>query len=661
MIKRFLPLVILSTLHGQDLGMIQVESSKLEESILDLSSSVSKIDSEELSTHMSDDFKELSSAISNSNISGIGNRYNQTFSIRGINNYVGYESSVAMYIDDMPIPFSYGYDSIDFNNISSIEILKGAQGTQFGKGAQSAVINIYTKPFTNEFKGEAKLSYGSYNSKELYTKVSGPTSNKDLKYLFAFTKKTTDGFSTNKVTDANFDHSDYGSFYAKLNYNPDNPFDITLNYSNTKADDGGTAFKIDTKEDIRNIYGEISNDTTKVDTDSLSLNIKYKQDDYKITSITSYAHQSVKEKNYMDLSGGLDLNFDIDLKEVSQELRVKYDFDMTDLLAGVFYSNKYSFDYDVEQYLLARGNLASLSYIENPDENMALFTQLKHYFLDNYAITAGVRYQKTKREFTRQMNDFAQPTTNVDASTTWNHTLPTLSLSYFGYDNSLSYLTYSKGYRPGGYNYRSSTISTFDPEFTDSFELGYKKVDTKELSYSAVLFYNDIKNNRVNIFNPDLTTKAVSANKAYSYGIEANINHKTQDFDTVVSLGAIKAKFDDFIYDSKDYSGQNIIDTPNFTASVASKYKMTQNHYAKGALKHIGSRYYNIQNSAKESSYTTFDIAFGYDKKDDFSIELYGKNIFDKEYVDFMIDTSTNKYYHFGNPRVIGITLNKKF
>jgi outer membrane receptor protein involved in Fe transport len=77
-------------------------------------------------------------------------------------------------------------------------------------------------------------------------------------------------------------------------------------------------------------------------------------------------------------------------------------------------------------------------------------------------------------------------------------------------------------------------------------------------------------------------------------------------------------------------------------------------------IRYIGERYYNLQNSVKEDPYSLINIAVGY-AKNDWEVELYANNLFDKEYVDFMVYTPSNNFYHFGPSRVIGVTLSKAF
>lgn len=651
--------ITIVTLHAIDLAPITVESSKLEDSRLESTSSITMINKEKLELSDTKSIEELSSLVSNTNISGVGNRHNKTITMRGISNYVTYESSVAVYIDDVPVPFSYGFGMLDMSNVKSVEVLKGAQGTLFGKGAQSGVINIYTKTPTKTFSNEVSASYSSYNTNKFHAVVAGPTSNEDLTYSFAITKETSDGYARNKLTQSNFDYQDFVSFSGKLRYNPSTPLDISLNYTKSKSDDGGSPFTINIKQNPFSIDNEPFNDYVKMDTDMLSLIVKYKENDYTFTSATSYAKESVLSDNYIGILGGLFIGTDIDIQEVTQEFRLKQDFDNSELLVGAFYSDKLQFDYKENQKLLVP-NLNSLNSLENPDKNLALFTQYKYYLGEHFSLMAGVRYEETKRSFARNLNNFGAPSTYANANTTWTHILPTISLSYLGDDDSNTYFTYSKGYRSGGYNYRSTnSLVPFEPEKTDSFELGYKKIYGKTFTLDSALFYNMITDHRINTFDDNLASTTLNASKADTYGLELELNYKNDALFLYATLGVTQAKIKEFNKTSM-YDNKKLIDVPDMTAALGVQYKLNKKLYVKSDLRYMGERYYNIDNTAKEGSYTITDLSFCY-KKENWELELFANNIFDKRYVDFMIYTPSNNYYHFGAPRVVGVKLSGSF
>ena len=647
--------LLLSYLHASDIPLIKIESSKLSNSALELTHTIDIVDENKTETLNINSIEDISSIVPNANISGIGTRADRTFTFRGVSNYLTYESSVAMYIDDAPVPFSYGYGAVDMNNIKNIEVLKGPQGTLFGKGAESGVINIYTKPTSKEFKSEATIGVANYNSKKFYGHISGPTTDKDLTYALSITKETRDGFSKDTLSGETIDNKDFLGFSAKLHYIPSTNLDIALNYTKSIIDDGGTVFKTNTKEDPYLIDNNINDDYVQMDNDILSLVIKYTQGNYKLTSATSYAKESLSKEMSFLVSGGITLKHEIEIEEISQEFRLNYEFDNVDFLAGVFYSDKLKFDYN-ENVILIALNASSINTLQNPDQNIALFTQAKFYIDEHYSVVTGIRYQQTKRSFSRTLNNVS-----AESDTTWTHILPTLSLSYIADDNSNSYLTYSKGYRPGGYNYRAvgSTLTPFKPESTDSFELGHKRKLGTSTTLSSAVFYNLIHDLRVNILNDYLVSTLASADKAYSFGAELQVDYKSDALALYSSFGIIKAKMLE-ISDSPQYEGNNIIDTPNMTASLGGKYNISKNYYTQADVKYMGERYYDISNTAKESSYSVVNVGLGYER-DGWQALIYVNNLLDKEYVDFMIYTPSNNYYHFGNPRVVGVNLTKNF
>ncbi|QOY51002.1 TonB-dependent receptor [Candidatus Sulfurimonas baltica] len=504
-----------------------------------------------------------------------------------------------------------------------------------------------------------RLGYGSYNTQEFYGRVSGPLANTDWSYIFAITKESSDGFSKNELTQNNFDTKDFTSFNTKLRYNPSSPLDITLGYTKSLSDDGGSPFKINTKENPYLIDNEPTDDSVNMDIDMLSLVMRYKTNNYTFTSATSYSKQTVLKNDYVAILGGLNMDFDINIQEITQEFRLKQSFENSDLVVGAFYSDKLQFDY-VENQTLLSIPLSSNNSLKNPDENIALFTQYKHYIGENYLVMAGIRYQETKRSFSREMNNFGAPSTQASSETVWSHALPTLSLSYYTEDDSHTYLTYSQGYRPGGYNYRSvDALVPYEPETTNSLELGHKRFINKHGSLNAALFYNYIENLRVNTFDDNLANTTLNAQEAYSYGAEIEVNYKKDALYLFMTAGIIQTKMTQ-MDTNPEYEGNKIIGVPNITANIGGRYTLFQNYYIQSDLKYMGERYYNIANSAKENDYTLFNLGFGY-KKDGLEILLYTNNIFNEEYVDFMIYTPSNDYYHFGDPRVLGFTLSQGF
>lgn len=662
--KIWLVCLIVSITHSRaiEIPNIIIESSKLEEYVLGTAQTVEVIDQKKIECYQIKDVKELSSTIANANISGLGSRTNRTFTFRGISNYVAYESSVAMYIDDAPVPFSFGYGVLDMNNIFKMEILKGPQGTQFGKGAESGVINVYTKPTTKTFQSEVSIDLGAYSSKDFYGRVSGPMNNKDFSYALSVSNSSRDGFSDNLLTGNKIDDRALTSFSAKLRYNPISLWDISLNYTKNKTDDGGSAFKVGTKENPYEIDDKPIDDHSHMNNDLLSLIVKYKGNDYTLTSATSYARQDVLKNSYANAIGGLLIDLDVDIEEFTQEVRLNYNFENIDLLVGAFYSNKLTFDYKENMYSYFY-DTSSTNTLQNPDKNTAIFTEMKYWFDEHYAVTAGVRYQETKRSFDRNMNQFFQPTIAASSSTTWSHILPTCSFSYYANDDAHTYFRYAKGYRPGGYNYRApgTNLVPFEPELTESFELGHKQYFFPSFDLKGTLFYNNITDHRTVTFDNNLATTVVNAKKAYSYGAELELSYHTENLLLYTTIGMIQAKFKKLDTEAKVYEGNHLVDVPDMTAALGATYHFNKNWFIQPSAHYMGERYYDIGNTQKEGGYTMVNLSFGYEDLQGLKAIVYATNMFDEADVDFAIYTPAQRYYHFTDPRVFGVKVSKSF
>lgn len=661
MIKKFVTaysLSLVSVLYAVQLDTLIIESSKLNENQMDLPATIDVLDSKQLSVGHINSFQNLSSALPNTNISGLGNRSDATVTMRGIANYLTTESSVAVYVDDAPIPFSYGFGAIDFSHIDRVEVFKGAQGTDFGKNAESGVINLYTKPITDALMSEAQLDYGSYDSKKFYGRVSGSSGIDKIGFAFSFTDNRTDGYTVNEITHDMLDHRHMSNFNAKLKYDPNSHFTMALNYTKTKIDDGGTAFKIDTKNNPYSITNEPQNDWVKMDNDLLSLIIKYTQNDISVTSVSSYGRQSIQKDDYIAILGGLDIGFDTHIEEISQEFRLNGIYKNIDYVLGGFYSDKLRFNAYENQRFTSLPSYNNTNIIDNLDTNIALFAKVR-YAINNYvSLTSGLRYQQTKRDFTR---DYTAYPSVLSSTESWNHWLPTFSLSYDKEGDTI-YLTYSKGYRAGGYNYRSpgTTLVPYKPEITESLELGYKKAVDSAWNMSNALFYNRIHDVRTLTLNDYLATTTLNADRAHSYGFESSLKYSSERMDLYGSVGITKTEFDRFVSGSVDYAGKHLLDVPDMTLSVGGKYQLDPYWYTTASLAYMGKRYYDIANTAQENGYTTVNTAIGYRTKK-WKAEVYANNLFDSEYSDFMMHTPSHNYYHFGTPRIIGFSLGMMF
>ncbi|PHM16783.1 MAG: hypothetical protein CJD30_09790 [Sulfuricurvum sp. PD_MW2] len=325
---------------------------------------------------------------------------------------------------------------------------------------------------------------------------------------------------------------------------------------------------------------------------------------------------------------------------------------------GGFYSDKLRFNYLETQRFPSVPSYNNTNNLDNLDTNVALYGKIRYALNSYFSLTSGLRYQQTKRDFTRDYTGYASALSSTIVSDHW---LPTFSLAYDNDGNNL-YLTYSKGYRAGGYNYRSpgTTLISYNPEITESLELGYKNGAHSSWNMASAVFYNRMHDVRTITFNDYLATTTLNADKAHSYGFESTLNYVSDTFDVYGSIGITRAKYDRFISNSLDYSGKNLIDVPDMTAAIGGKYKLDAHWYSTASMTYMGKRFYDIANTTHYNGYSIANASLGYRNKR-WTAEVYVNNVDNSAYSDFMIHTPSHNYYHFGMPRIIGFHLGMKF
>ncbi|MGF1455152.1 MAG: TonB-dependent receptor [Alphaproteobacteria bacterium] len=237
----------LTTPEDDDLVMerMTITAQKREENIQDVPISVTAISGDLLQQRQVFDFSQLQFLIPGINFNAGVNSRQSASTIRGIGTglfNLGIEGSVATVIDGVVIGRE-GAGISDFSDVERVEVLRGPQGTLFGKNASAGVISIVTKAPTNEMTYDFGASYGSFDTINLNGAVSGPIIEDVLLFRFSGYYNNRDGFLENVFVDGPQDdlndRNEYG-FRGKLEYRPteDVTFVLNADYSRREADTG---------------------------------------------------------------------------------------------------------------------------------------------------------------------------------------------------------------------------------------------------------------------------------------------------------------------------------------------------------------------------------------------------------------------------------------
>ncbi len=562
-------------------------------------------------------------------------------------------SSVSIYIDGIPFSSSSATEMF-LKNIKRVEVLKGPQGTLYGKNAEAGVINIITNKPNNEFKGELNLEFGQDNKKEYSASVSGPIIQDKFYIGFDVQHYEKDGFlyNSNLKRTENDRKSNFAKFYLRAT--PNDNLDIGLISTILKRDDGTISQNNVGVEDNRvttsDLIGYIKNITK-----TTALKVEYSFDKYKIESITSYKKYIDDRLGDFDFSAGVPYTFhskvDIPMTDLSQELKLSFVDDKITWLTGIFVDkNKIEGGYKLKSTI---PNKTGSYQSTTKDDSFGIFAHADYQLTNNISILGGLRYDKSDSEIYIEKSN-----TNLD--NTFSSFSPKVSLEYQIDKNKMAYATISKGFKSGGY-YQFAPVDkmAYEDETIWNYEIGSKNsFFDNSLVFNASLYYMDISNMQVMTAIDQTTSYISNAGVASSKGIELELNYKiNKELTLFSSLAYNRTVFGKFKDSLGNYEGNYNPYAPKYNYSLALQYRDMNGYYARADLNGVGSMFLNRSNKIKQDAYKLVNLKIGYES-DDYDIYLYGKNILNKEH-----DTEGLYDYYtvLSEPREIGVQLAYRF
>lgn len=574
-------------------------------------------------------------------------------------------------------------------------MLRGPQGTLYGKDAIGGVINIVTKKPTNTWQGKVGTEYGSYNAMQGLFNVSGPLLENVLFSGINGWYRQDDGWIENihhdMDKDANKEKDRRISGY--LFYTPTERLSARLtlsaDYTRKYWQDGyGLPGGADISAFSRNDAEKVAFDVPTFDkTGSFaqSLNIVYEFDPVTFTSTTTHRKLEVDGEYDADfaaspLFAGLKQFNDTDIDTWTQELRlssnntkglrwvggVYFDFDKQEV--GPMGQQFPEFDPVTNDYL---GNFEMNAESKNDSHTRAVFGQVMVPLYERFELTLGGRYQRIEKEIDLDMYYLpvgitGPPMFSLKDKKTWDTFLPRAALSYKITDDWMAYTSYSHGYMPGGFNFfamaGSAEDNSFEPQRSTNYELGVKG-SLKDFRVAASVFLMDIEDIHVykaigNMYVTD------NAKKAYSQGAELELTWlPAAGLELTGAVGFIDAKYDDYDLGTVRFDGKRIEQTPCHTMRAGVAYIHPNGPYARIDVKNQGAMYFfdsANQNLTKRSGYILADMKAGW-RFSGWDVYAYVENLTDEKYIRSFKSNSMVSIVEFGEPRTFGVGVRYEF
>jgi iron complex outermembrane receptor protein len=680
------------------LDEVVVSAEKREELLQRLPLSVTALSSRQVREYRLWNIRELTAIVPTFYSSDPGDKRNVS-SVRGITT-TSYDPAIATYVDGVN-QFNLDTYIPQLFDVERVEVLRGPQGTLYGRNAMGGVVNIITKQPTNQFSGFAEANVGSKGQQRYTAGIRLPIVKDKLFFGAAGMYERLKGFYTNDFNNSRFDkqHSLAGNFYLK--YLPAANWAVTLNTKAVQNRNNGP-FTLSYLNEFFVPFHVAQNAITKLMDNTLnsSLSVTHNGAGFNFTSQTSY------QKNYRYYTNPIDgdfspidgitviNNYGKDWNNVSawtQELRfsspsnTSAPLQWTGGLYGFYQDNptkqatRFGADAAMIDPSIQDKNFSLINTTKAKTKGVAVFGQATYSFTKQLELTAGLRYDYEHKEQSILGEYQHDPNPNpmfpyqpdTSASANFKAFSPKLSLAYHPVANNTLYATYSKGYRAGGLTPIAADPSqpplyAFSPEKSNNYEVGYKAtaLDNK-LRTNISVFYSEVNDAQVpTLVLPDAVTITKNAGKLTSKGVELELAaNPLKGLELMYGVGYTRARYKTLKLsqygNEVNLEGRRQIFTPDVTSMLAAQYSYLVNEahhlqlFVRGEWKYLGNHYFDLSNSIKQSAYHTVNARAGLATKC-MELAFWGRNLTDKEYISYAYDFGAA---HMGDPRTYGVQL----
>jgi len=681
------------------LDEVVVTAEKKEELLQKIPASITALNAKQINAFGLWNTKEITGIIPNLYSADPGDNRDVN-SVRGIATS-SYDPTVATYIDGVN-QFSLDTYIPTLFDVERIEVLRGPQGTLYGRNAMGGVINIITKQPNNASSGFADISVGNYNQQRITAGFKTPLIKDKLFFGASILSNKRDGYYTNEFTQSSYDNQNGLSGNYFLKYIVSSCWDINLNFKQLANENQGPfPLVFGTEEALNNPYrlNQNSITTMKDKTSNSSLTIRYTGSGFNFSSQTAY------QQNYRYYTNPIDGDFSpIDAISVINNYGSKWnnnkvltqDFKFTSApssnsklkwTAGafLFYQDapvKQATRFGIDANLMMIGD--SLFSIINTSTTLkkgfAIYGQATYALSDKLNMSFGLRndYENQTQSILGEYQRDPSPelyTTTSDTlgRTNFNALSPKLSLDYQVNNNSLWYGSYSKGFRAGGLSPLSSDPSQpplvgYLPEYSNNFETGIKNNWlSNKLILNIALFYTKVTDAQVpSLILPDAITITKNTGQLSSKGVEAELMFiPTKGVLLQYAFGTTSASYDKLEIASQGASvnlaGKRPIFTPSSTSLLAAQYSFPVSSelqiMLRGEWKYIGTTYFDLANNIQQSPYHLLNAKLGMEYKRT-ALSFWAKNLAGAKYISYGYDFGA---VHLGDPAIFGTSFSYKF
>ena len=615
----------------------------------------------------------------------------------------GVENSVAVYVDGVYLASSPA-TALSLINVERVEVLKGPQGTLFGRNATGGLIHVITKDPQDSFAGEARFGYGNYETSKGSLYVTGPIATGISADISASVDTAGNGFGTNYATGGDsYKVTRDLAVRSKwlLNIGDSTDVRLMLNYSSLRTASPSFAPVSGTRtSSFPSIFlpkspWDVSTDIEpfhNVNSGGAALKLNHDLGFATLTSLSAYntVHYETLFDGDIGPTPSTSVYYKIDHDQFTQELQLTSNgHGKFEWIVGAYY---FDMNAAYAPYILKIGGFPggapfSLERTNLPTataRSIAGYAQATYQFLPDTSFTAGVRYTDEVRKLDGTITNRTAVSTNVTPfsdKTTKNVPTWRLVLAHQFNSDVMGYASYNRGFKSGGYTPGSPTLKAYLPEYLDAFEFGLKTtlLDGKLTLNSAGYLYK-YKNIQVNTYLSGVAAIIYNGAEAEIYGTDINFDFAaTRNFKIFGGLSLIHDRFTSFpaavigrfntngttSANPGSATGNKLPSTPDMTFSLGASIDVPTSF---GKITFAANNTYNDgyftepDNLLRQDSYNYLNGSLTFYSIDDrFSLKFWGTNLFNKAVVGSFNVSGGGAIVGYQDPRRFGVIAGVKF
>lgn len=665
--------------QSYELEEITIRPFKQVKAVSQLPLSISQLNGTAIRNQLLSEMKDISAVVPNLFIPDYGSKYTTPVYIRGIGSKTG-APSVGLYVDGIPYFEKSNFD-FDLYEIEQIEVLRGPQGTLFGRNTMGGLIHVTTRSPIHHQGSNVSIESGNYNHYDVSVAHSAKITDQ-FGYAVAGKYKYQGGYFTNVATGEKADNNKTGNVRVRLEWllNPSLRLSLTSLYDHSKQGANAYAVYHEDKKKLSDIaFDSPSYYHRTLSSTGVSLN--YEGSHIQLSYQHTFQFSKDKLRQDQDFTTANRVNSLISQQQfmTSGELNLKMNPNTHYKgLTGLFGFYQH-IDKDVATFY---SKFSSYKNDGLPTTGIALYHQsvFDNVGLEGLSFTLGLRYdhEHDTRHFTawkeevdssegNQQKQFsakdATSKPSQRSTADFNQVIPKIAVQY-AFTYGQLYSSVAKGYKTGGFNtsFNTDDQRSYGPESNWNYEIGTKlHALNKKLNVEIALFWINWKNQHVQQKVDAGGFMIRNAGRSVSKGVEVSLqSNPINGLVMNVNYGFTHATFKRYHQgEQTDYAGNFIPMVPLHTLAGNVNYSRHLRNcfidrYQVGmSVTGNGAIYWHENNEEKQPFYAMLNAQASV-TKGKVTIGVWAKNLTGTEYISYLFHTSTNTFGQPGRPFTIG-------